>query len=213
MSTPIFVGGGKGGSTKTSTSHLLALGAILNHQPAAYVLTDPTRKLRAEGRPYSVLDGRNPEHLAAILKANQSSLNGWLFIDGGGNRPQFDRAVAAECVVCLLPFKDSQEDVDSTLTDLTDIPNSYAWPSAWPTNEHARQASQRHIDAISRAFPLRLIQPPISFVNSVKTMLDDSLGNPSTDVRAVARKAFSTLADWLEIHAAAPVKPASALAG
>src|SRR5579872_2096888 len=54
----VFVGGGKGGVGKSATSHLACLGAILCNQPAAYVLTDPSRKMRGEGRPYGVLDGR-----------------------------------------------------------------------------------------------------------------------------------------------------------
>ena len=209
MSIPIFVGGTKGGSTKSSTAHLLALGAILCRHPAAYVLTDPDRELRTLGRPYSVLDGREPQHLADILRANESSLNGWLFIDGGGNRPKFDEAVASECSICLLPFKDSKEDVDTVLKDLARIPNALAWPSAWPTNEHAKTASQRHIDAVTKAFPLRLITPPISFINSAKPLLDDELGNPSTEVRSAARRTFQILTEWIEAYAPPPAETAS----
>ena len=212
MSIPIFVGGGKGGTTKSSTTHLLALGAILCRHPAAYVLTDPTRKLRALGRPYSVLDGREPQRLAEILQANQSSLNGWLFIDGGGNRPQFDQALASECSICLLPFKDSEEDVDTVLEDLGRIPNAFAWPAAWPTNEHARNAAQRHIDTIAKAFPLRIVTPPISFINSAKALLDGELGNPSTEVRSAARRTFQILTDWIETYVPAPADAASKIA-
>jgi hypothetical protein len=51
-SRSIYFGGQKGGSTKTTTSHGVCLGAILCKQPAAYVLTDPNRQLKEEGRPY-----------------------------------------------------------------------------------------------------------------------------------------------------------------
>jgi len=65
----VFFGGNKGGVGKSLISHLACLGAILHDQPAAYVLTDPVRELRGEGRPYSVLDGKEPTALANILKA------------------------------------------------------------------------------------------------------------------------------------------------
>ena len=60
MSNFVFVGGTKGGTTKSCSSHLLCLGSVLCKQPAAYVLTDPRRKLKSEGRPYGVLDGTDP---------------------------------------------------------------------------------------------------------------------------------------------------------
>ncbi|MGO9809165.1 MAG: hypothetical protein ACLPKH_20995 [Rhodomicrobium sp.] len=82
--------GGKGGTTKTATAHLICLGAYLSGIPAAYALTDPLRKVRGEGRPYAVLDGRLPEQLALILNSSQNNLNGWLVIDGGGNRGNYN---------------------------------------------------------------------------------------------------------------------------
>src|ERR1017187_406704 len=90
----VAVLGEKGGTTKPATAHLLCLGAYLHGVPAAYVLTDPKRKIRGEGRPYAVLDGRLPEQLAVILQSSASNLNGWLIIDGGSNRPDFDAEVS-----------------------------------------------------------------------------------------------------------------------
>jgi chromosome partitioning protein len=198
MSNLLYVGGQKGGTTKTSTGHLLCLGAVLCKQPAAYVLTDPKRQLKSEGRPYGVLDGRDPAKLAQIITANHSNLNGWLVIDGGGNRPDFDKAMAAESTLCILPFRDSEEDLESVALDLKAIPNSLAWPCAWPTNKHAQQAAQRFIAALSKAFPLRVIDPPIYFVNSAKELLDATLGEPSTLVRSAARRAFGIMVDYYD---------------
>lgn len=195
MSVPVYVGGQKGGSTKSVTAHLLCLGAVLSKQPAAYVLTDPKRKLKSKGRPYGVLDGREPQKLAQILAANQSTLNGWLITDGGGNRPEFDKAMAAEVELCLLPFRDSDEDLEMVRADLAAMPNSLAWPSAWPTNEKAARAAQHYIDDLTRDFPLRVISPPLFFINSAKELLDEVLGDPSTVVRFAARRAFDIMAD------------------
>jgi hypothetical protein len=90
----IFFGGSKGGVGKSATSHLACLGAVLCNQAAAYVLTDPDREIRDKGRPYDVLDGRQPKQLANILSASESTPDGWLIIDGGGNRPAFDSELA-----------------------------------------------------------------------------------------------------------------------
>jgi chromosome partitioning protein len=153
----VFGGGSKGGVGKSATLHLACLGAILHNQPAAYVLTDPDRKIRGEGRPYSVLDGKQPDQLASILNASRSTLNGWLIIDGGGNCPSFDSAIASEADLCILPFRPSEEDLDTVAKDMALIPNAIAWPTAWPTNPFATRAAQFYIDGLSKAFPSRVI--------------------------------------------------------
>jgi chromosome partitioning protein len=198
MSHIVYVGGQKGGTTKSTLSHMLCLGAILRKEPAAYVLTDPHRELKAEGRPFGVLDGRNPNQLAQIIGANHSTKNGWLIIDGGGNRPSFDLAMAAEASLCLLPFRDSEEDVETVALDLKAIPQALAWPSAWPTNIRAQKAVRSLIAALALAFPERVIEPPIYFVNSAKELLGKSLDNPSTLVRSAARRAFDIMKNQIQ---------------
>ncbi len=86
------------------------MGPYLHGIPAAYALTDPQRKVRGEGRPYAVLDGRLPEQLALILDSSRSKLNGWLVIDGGGNRPDFDMEVSKHVDLTITPFRASEED-------------------------------------------------------------------------------------------------------
>jgi chromosome partitioning protein len=192
--------GDKGGTTKTASTHLLCLGAYLHGVPAAYVLTDPARKVRGEGRPYAVLDGRLPEQLALIFDSSRSNLNGWLFIDGGGNRPDFDVEVARNCDLPVIPFRASEEDIDTVARSLTAIPNAFAWPAAWPTNAFAINAAQYLLDGLAKAFPQRIIHPPIPFVNSISDLLTANLGTPSTAVRQTARKAFATLQEHFELH-------------
>lgn len=195
MSKFVYVGGKKGGTTKTTSSHLLCLGAILRGQPAAYVLTDPTRQIKAEGRPYGVLDGRDPRKLAQIIEASRNTHNGWLIIDGGGNRPEFDSELNDAADLCLLPFRASEEDLDTVSQDLQLLPDSIAWPSAWPTNRHAEQAAQYFIDGLAKAFPLRIIKTPIYFVNSAAELLGASLESPLTPVRNAAKRAFDIMAE------------------
>src|SRR5690242_17152148 len=107
----VFFAGTRGGVGKTVMSHAACLGAILHDQPAVYVLTDPLRKLREQGRPYGVLDGKEPQALAHILEASRKT-SGWTIIDGGGNRPAFDEAIAAVADLCILPFRNTDEDID-----------------------------------------------------------------------------------------------------
>jgi hypothetical protein len=205
----VAVLGEKGGTTKTATSHLLCLGACMHGVPAAYVLTDPKRKLRAEGRPYAVLDGRMPEQLAVILQASENNLNGWLIIDGGGNRPNFDAELAKHVDLTIVPFRNSEEDIDPTASSLVAMPKSLAWPSAWPTNPLAINSSKHYIDGLAIAFPHRVIMPPIPFVNSTMDLLAANLASPSTAVRQTARKAFATLSDYFDAHCPAKDEAAS----
>ena len=195
MSRLIYVGGQKGGTTKTSTAHLLCLGAILRSEPAAYVLTDPARQLKAEGRPYGVMDGRDPNTLAGIIKASESTPNGWLIVDGGGNRPAFDIAMAQQADLCLLPFRASEEDLEAISKDLQAMPNAIAWPSAWSTNKHAQDAAEYLIQGLEKAFPGRVIAMPIYFVNAVAELLGARLDSPSTPVRNAARRAFGIMTE------------------
>ncbi len=195
--------GGKGGSTKSASSHLLCLGAFLHGVPAAYALTDPQRKVRGEGRPYAVLDGRLPEQLALILDSGRNNLNGWLVIDGGGNRPDFDVEVSKHVDLTIIPFRASEEDIDTVAQSLAAIPSALAWPSAWPTNTFAANAAGYLLDGLGKAFPQRVIGPPIPFVNSISDLLSAELTSPSTSVRQAARKAFETLSSYYDAHCGA----------
>lgn len=201
MSHSVYIGGQKGGSTKTTTSHLLCLGAILMKEPAAYVITDPHRQLKEEGRPYSVLDGRQPKELAKILGAIDAHRNGWWIIDGGGNRPAFDAEMAKVVDLVILPFRDSEEDLDAVTLDLHEYPNAIAWPCAWPTNTKAKLGAKHYIEALAMAFPLRVITQPLYFVNSAKELLGASLDNPSTPTRSAAKSAFQIMTDAFDAHA------------
>ena len=203
MSKFVYLGGQKGGTTKTTSAHLLCLGAILRGEPAAYVLTDPHRQIKSEGRPYAVLDGRDPHKLAQIITASHNTQNGWLIIDGGGNRPAFDETLTEQADLCLLPFRPSEEDLDALALDMRALPHAVAWPSAWPTNRHAMQAAQYYIDGLEQAFPLRVIPSPIFFVNSVAELLGATLDSPSTPVRNAARRAFGIMSACYELHAKA----------
>jgi hypothetical protein len=189
----IYWGGSKGGVGKSTNAHLSCLGANLSGQAAAYVLTDPDREIRDKGRPYEVLDGREPNELANILKASRKTSGGWLIIDGGGNRPAFDAAIAETVDLCIFSFRPSHEDMDTVSKDMDRISNALAWPTAWPTNIFAIPAARGYITRLSKKYPSRVITKAIPFVNSASDLLAESLDTPSPPVRSLARKVFSVM--------------------
>jgi hypothetical protein len=201
----VFFSGTRGGVGKTVMSHAACLGAILHDQPAVYVLTDPMRKLREEGRPYGVLDGRDPERLAHILSESRANPSGWTIIDGGGNRPAFDEAVSAVADLCIFPFRASDEDFDVVGNDLRRIAKGIAWPTGWPTNPYAFRAANLRLYGFTKAFPLRVIEHPIPMVNASSQLLGESLGSPPTVVRNMARKIFEIMAEEFENRVRKPV--------
>src|SRR5579862_2969775 len=194
----VYWGGSKGGVGKSTNAHLSCLGANLAGQAAAYVLTDPDREIRDKGRPYEVLDGREPGQLAGILKASRTTSGGWLIIDGGGNRPAFDTAIADEVDLCIFPFRPSHEDMDTVSKDLDRISNALAWPTAWPTNIFAIPAAQSFINRLGKKYPSRVITKVIPFVNSASDLLAETLDSPSPPVRRLARKVFSVMEQHYE---------------
>jgi hypothetical protein len=193
MTNIIFVGGQKGGSGKSTTSHLFCLGAILSGQPAAYVLTDPQRAPKAEGRPYGVIDARLPDTLAQVIASSTAAGNGWLCIDGGGNRQAFDEHMATIAVLTIVPFGDTEESLEAAARDLARLQNAYALPTAWPTNKKAQDASYWLIEGLERVHPGRVLLPPSLFVHSCNELLGTTLDNPSTAVRSLARRIFQSV--------------------
>lgn len=80
--------GSKGGTGKSTLSHLLAYGAALQGEPAVVVHTDDREPESHDGRPYHYFDGRDPRRLYSVLeKSRASDQPGLCVIDGGGNRP------------------------------------------------------------------------------------------------------------------------------
>lgn len=198
MTNIVFISGQKGGSGKSTTSHLFCLGAILSGQPAAYVLTDPQRTPRAEGRPYGVIDARLPAMLAQVIQSSTATGNGWLCIDGGGNRQAFDEEMSTIAGLTIVPFGDTHESLEAAAKDLARLQNAYALPAAWPANKKAQEASQWLIEGLEKVHPGRVIMPPSVFVHSCNELLSETLDNPSTPVRSLARRIFDNVSELYE---------------
>ncbi|HEX5393131.1 MAG TPA: hypothetical protein VFW68_07620 [Rhodocyclaceae bacterium] len=134
MADIICVIGNKGGTGKTTLSHMLSHGLGLLGQRSVCVLTDTYREpLDPAGRRYLIADARSREALAKVTDKVRS-LEAWLgVIDGGGNRTEMDRRLYGLADLVLLPFRDSHEDIRTVIRDLEMFPRAYAVPSQWPS--------------------------------------------------------------------------------
>lgn len=171
MGKVIAVIGNKGGTGKTTISHLLAHGLGLYGKSAISVLTDETREpLGRQNRRYIPLDARTPEQLERIMERIHS-LPTWIgVIDGGGNRAEMDEKLNSLADLVLLPFRDSHEDMRTVLQDLDMFPHAWGLPSQWPTNAWAQMAAERNIDELMPDYRPRLLEPVYS-VSASKLLL------------------------------------------
>ena len=201
MADIICIIGNKGGTGKTSLSHMLCQGLGLLGQRSACVLTDTAREpLTPEGRRYVTADARTPDALGRVTNKLRS-LDGWLgIIDGGGNRPEVDRRLYALADVVLLPFRESHEDIRTVLADLERFPRAYALPSQWPSNPWAREAADRNVARMMGAYRHRILHP-VNRVSSTKQLLQREVPEQlPTALANTCRRLARQILDVLEIQ-------------
>jgi hypothetical protein len=225
MADIVCVIGNKGGTGKTTLSHMLCQGMGLLGQRSVCVLTDTYREpLDPAGRRYLVADARTREALGKVTDKIRS-LKAWMgVIDGGGNRTEMDRKLYSVADLVLLPFRDSHEDIRTVIRDLEMFPHAYAIPSQWPTNVWQREAADKAIVDMLAPYQDRILDP-VSTLSASKLLLQKQLpsGLPSplgNACRGVARQVLDLLQisipDDYEAEAAsvaAPARPAMATAG
>lgn len=160
MADIICVIGNKGGTGKTTLSHMLCQGLGLLGQRSVCVLTDTCRDpLDPAGRRYLVADARNGEALTKVTDKIRS-LNAWLgVIDGGGNRTEMDRRLYGLADLVLLPFRDSHEDIRTVMRDLEMFPRAYAIPSQWPINPWQVDSAEKALHEMLAPYRDRILDP------------------------------------------------------
>lgn len=175
MAQIVCIIGNKGGTGKTTLSHMLCQGMGLLGQRAVCVLTDTEREpLSPEGRRYLTADARTSETLAKVTDKLRG-LKGWMgVIDGGGNRREMDRRLYAMADIVLLPFRDSHEDIRTVIRDLEHFPKAWALPSQWPTNPWQREAAARNVEQMLSDFKHRVLEP-ISTLSASKLLLQKTI--------------------------------------
>lgn len=198
MAEIICIIGNKGGTGKTTLSHMLAQGLGLLGQKSACVLTDTSREpLTPEGRRYITADARTRDALIKVVDKLRT-LDGWLgVIDGGGNRTEVDRKLYALADIVILPFRESHEDIRTVVRDLEMFPRAYALPSQWPTNSWQRSTADRHVAQLMGAYRHRILRP-VNALSATKLLLQkqlpEQLPTPVANAcRALARQVLGVL--------------------
>lgn len=201
MERLICIIGNKGGTGKTSITHMLCHGLGLLGWPSIAVLTDGARvPLSREGRRYVPLDGRNPEALDRIVPKLES-LPSWLgVIDGGGNRPDLDQRFYGMAGLTLLPFRDSHEDIRTVRDDLDAFPNALGIPSQWPTNPWQQMAAERTVDELMADYRPRLMDPVYAVSASKQLLQTDVPAALPTALNNVCRALARQVLDKLDLE-------------
>lgn len=198
MADIICVIGNKGGTGKTTLSHMLCQGMGLLGQRSVCVLTDTHREpLDPADRRYLIADARSREALGKVTDKIRS-LKAWLgIIDGGGNRTEMDRRLYGVADLVLLPFRDSHEDIRTVIRDLEMFPRAYAIPTQWPTNVWQREAAEKAIGELLGPYRDRILDPVFSLSASkllLQKQLPDGLPTPLANAcRAVAHQVIDLL--------------------
>ena len=200
MADIICVIGNKGGTGKTTISHMLCQGMGLLGQRAVCVLTDTCREpLDPAGRRYLVADARSREALTKVTSKIRS-LKSWMgVIDGGGNRTEMDHSLYSLADLVLLPFRDSHEDIRTVIRDLEMFPRAYAVPSQWPTNVWQRDAAERTVEEFLARFSDRILLP-VTTLSASKQLLHKTIpGNLPSPLANASRSIARQVLDLLQI--------------
>jgi len=171
MAEIICIIGTKGGTGKTTLSHMLCHGLTLIGRRSACVMTDEYREpLRPEGRRYVMADARSAVAREKVVDKLRE-LPGWVgVLDGGANRTDTDIALYDLSDIVLLPFRDSPEDLRTVLHDLELFPRAFAIPSQWPRNKWQRDTADKLIGEIPQTYQDRILDP-IFALNASKLLL------------------------------------------
>lgn len=206
MADIICIIGNKGGTGKTTLSHMLCQGLGLLGQRSVCVLTDTSREpLNPEGRRYLVADARTREALSKVADKIRS-LDAWMgVVDGGGNRTEMDRKLYGLADLVLLPFRDSHEDIRTLIRDLEMFPRAYAIPTQWPVIPWQRDAAERTVEELLTPYRDRILMPVNAF-NATKLLLKSDIGN---DIPPALAEACTTVASQVLELLQIPVQPAA----
>jgi chromosome partitioning protein len=201
MAEIICVIGNKGGTGKTTLSHMLCQGLGLLNQRSVCVLTDIGREpLDPDGRRYLTADARSRDALAKVVEKIRG-LNKWIgVIDGGANRSDMDRHLYSLAHLVLLPFRDSHEDMRTVQQDLEAFPRALALPMQWPTNSWAREAADRTVEAQLGAYRNRILEPVFAISSSKQLLqkrIPDTLPSPLANA---CRRVAAPVLDILRIE-------------
>jgi MinD superfamily P-loop ATPase len=190
--------GSKGGTGKSTLSHLLALGAAMANRPALVIHTDAREPERHQERPYHYMDGRDPKRLHAILeRAKSPDKPGLCIIDGAGNRQNVAEVLARATDLVLVPCGIGGQDAALALSDIERLSGSLIVVNHWPMPKHPRrQKAERYISQIPSERILLKLGEGASADRFTESDLEP-WQTPPARVNSAARALYSRVAQHL----------------
>lgn len=202
----ISVIGGKGGSSKTTTAHLISYGLAKFGVRTILLTTDHQAgrlSLNDENRNYKTRSGQTSENLKKWFEYfhdfDAAKYPAALVVDGGGNRQNVDDVLAKYSDLILLPFRDSEEDVRVAREDMLRLPNAFALPSAWPTNNFANAAAGRVLQKMETEFPGRILKP-VPVCRATQQLLREDFKGVDSTVTSVTKNLTFDVLSKLDIN-------------
>jgi chromosome partitioning protein len=214
MAQIICIIGNKGGTGKTTASHMLCQGLGLLGKRSVCVLTDTGRQpLDPAGRRYLIADARTRDALGKVVDKIRA-LDGWMgVIDGGANRTDMDRRLYSIADLVLLPFRDSHEDMRTVIADLESLPRAYALPAQWPTNPWQRDAANKAMKELLAHHGDRILDP-VAALSASKLLLQQRLPDTTpTPLNNACRRIAGQLLDLMRETYEAPLEDSDDVGG
>jgi chromosome partitioning protein len=200
MARVIAFAGSKGGTGKSTLSHLAAHGAgsLPKPIPTVVVTMDPEDALAEGERRYVVVDGRSPPLLADQLQRLLSIERLLVIIDGVANRSDVDRILSEVADLVIIPYGPSAQDGARAAANLKALPMAVGMPNRWPTHPGVARRARRWLEAVPGDRRL----PALKAIPRLDALLSrDSYGEIAYEIAAPARGLI------LEILAKARVDP------
>ncbi len=200
MARVIAFAGSKGGTGKSTLSHLAAHGAgsLPRPIPTVVVTTDPEDALAEGERRYVVVDGRSPPLLADQLQRLLGIERLLVIIDGVANRSDVDRILGEVADLVIIPYGPSAQDGARAEANLKTLPVAVGMPNRWPTHPGVARRARRWLEAV----PGNRRLPALKAIPRLDALLSrDSYGEIAYEIAAPARGLI------LEILAKAGVDP------
>ncbi len=200
MAKVIAFAGSKGGTGKSTLSHLAAHGAgsLPRPIPTIVVTTDPEDAVAEGERRYVVVDGRSPPLLADQLQRLLAIDRLLVIVDGVANRSDVDRVLGEVADLVIIPYGPSAQDGVRAAANLETLPVAVGIPNRWPTHPGVAKRARRWLEAV----PSDRRLPALKAIPRLDALLSrDSYEDIAYDIAAPARGLI------LEILARARIEP------
>lgn len=197
----IAVCGSRGGSGKTSTAHLVALGAAWHGVPAYMFHTDDREPITVNGRPYGYFDARTPQDLSDFV-GKILNTDGLCIIDSGGNRPTFDSWIASTVDLVLVPVSPDPEDVREGIAHAARLESAGADNvrfilTKYPPTRNERLFVARYFENLPEDKVIGQL-PAVAAVRILRDSDNPTFTTPPSKVNNLARRAYRLVKDALE---------------